>query len=177
MKYKNNFRTNLGIIKLFYFHILMKPIYENKHLYELVKSQNFNMLDNDWYKYIEIELKPLYIKLFGSHGAMHKAMQNTFRSDILFFNDLLRTRIHYNISRTNATFLYLVYDSYFEYHRNFFSIQNIYLPLLSILKYDKMREQMKPLAEELIEKVFHPLRLCRICDKFNLDLEEYLQLI
>jgi hypothetical protein len=147
----------------------MKPIYENKHLYELVKSQNFQRSGYDWLKYEELELKPLYIKLFG--------LQNTCFYDAIFFEDLLRTRIHYNISSTNATFLYLVYDSYFEYHRNFLSIHNIYLPLLSILKYDKMREQMKPLTEELIEKVFHPLRVCRMADKFNLDLEEYLELI
>ena len=57
-----------------------------------------------------------------------------------------------------------------------------YNPYLCDLLYDKynykkMKEQMKDFCEELVQKVFHPLRLQRICNLYNLDLTDYLDLL
>jgi hypothetical protein len=48
--------------------------------------------------------------------------------------------------------------------------------LLSSLDYNKMLENMKPFCNELVEKIFHPSRLERICEMYNIEMEDYLEL-
>jgi hypothetical protein len=40
-----------------------------------------------------------------------------------------------------------------------------------------MKEQCKDFYEELVSYVFNPVRVMRIADAFELDLDEYLELI
>ena len=49
--------------------------------------------------------------------------------------------------------------------------------LFSKLDTNKMRENNKAFAEELVSKVFHPMRLGRICETYNLELEELVELM
>jgi hypothetical protein len=49
--------------------------------------------------------------------------------------------------------------------------------LLVKLDTEKMRTICKPFAKELAEVVFHPARLMRICEKYNMDLDEYFELV
>jgi hypothetical protein len=49
--------------------------------------------------------------------------------------------------------------------------------LLAPLNHNKMKEQCKPFYEELVSYVFNPVRVMRIADAFELDLDEYLELI
>ena len=37
-----------------------------------------------------------------------------------------------------------------------------------------MKEHMKQLQGELIEKIFNPFRLNKICEQYNIDLDDYL---
>lgn len=45
------------------------------------------------------------------------------------------------------------------------------------LNLEAMRAQCQPFAQELVAYVFHPSRIMRLCDAFNLDMEEYLELL
>ena len=49
--------------------------------------------------------------------------------------------------------------------------------LFSKLDINKMKKNNKAFAEELVSKVFHPTRLLRICETYNLELEELVELI
>ena len=49
--------------------------------------------------------------------------------------------------------------------------------LLFKLNTDQMRLNCKPFAEELTKYVFHPLRLSRLSQCFNIDLTEYFELM
>ena len=49
--------------------------------------------------------------------------------------------------------------------------------LLAPLNTEKMKENCKVFAEELAAYVFHPVRLLRICENYDLELEEYFELI
>jgi hypothetical protein len=49
--------------------------------------------------------------------------------------------------------------------------------LLAWLDTEKMISNCKPFAEELVKYVFHPLRLQRLCTVYNLDLEEYFEMV
>jgi hypothetical protein len=49
--------------------------------------------------------------------------------------------------------------------------------LLAKLNIKKMREKCKPFAKELVEYVFHPLRQENMAQKFNMDLDEYMEQI
>jgi hypothetical protein len=41
----------------------------------------------------------------------------------------------------------------------------------------KMRSNCQAFAEELTAYVFHPTRLQRVCDTYNLDLDEYFEMV
>ena len=45
------------------------------------------------------------------------------------------------------------------------------------LNYKEMQQQNKDFCEELVKKVFHPERIQRICDTYNMDMTEYLDLV
>jgi hypothetical protein len=49
--------------------------------------------------------------------------------------------------------------------------------LFTSLNTEKMRSNCKSFAEELVKYVFHPLRLQRLCDTHNLELEEYFEMV
>jgi len=49
--------------------------------------------------------------------------------------------------------------------------------LLARLNTKKMRDNCKPFAEELAAYVFHPSRLERICKLYNMELDEYFELV
>jgi hypothetical protein len=49
--------------------------------------------------------------------------------------------------------------------------------LLTKLDKEKMRENCKAFAEELAKYVFHPLRQENMANKFNMDLDEYMEQI
>ena len=49
--------------------------------------------------------------------------------------------------------------------------------LLAKLDKEKMRENCKAFAEELAKYVFHPLRQQNMAQKFNMDLDEYMEQI
>ncbi len=40
-----------------------------------------------------------------------------------------------------------------------------------------MRENMKNFCEELVQKIFHPLRLQKICQEYGLEMTELLELL
>jgi hypothetical protein len=40
-----------------------------------------------------------------------------------------------------------------------------------------MKRTFQPLAEELVEYVFHPCRVSRIADVYGMDLNEYLDFL
>jgi hypothetical protein len=40
-----------------------------------------------------------------------------------------------------------------------------------------MKKNSEPFSKELTEYVFHPLRLERFADKFQLDFDEYIELL
>jgi hypothetical protein len=48
--------------------------------------------------------------------------------------------------------------------------------LITSLNYHEMQRTFQPLAKELIETVFHPTRVSRIADVYEMDLNEYLEL-
>jgi len=45
------------------------------------------------------------------------------------------------------------------------------------LNYEKMKKDNQPFAEELIKYVFKPSRLTNLSNTFNIDLDEYVELI
>jgi hypothetical protein len=45
------------------------------------------------------------------------------------------------------------------------------------LDYQKMLLNMKDFCEELVEVVFHPKRIQRICDTYQLDMTDYIELV
>ena len=47
--------------------------------------------------------------------------------------------------------------------------------LLTKLNVKKMRENCKAFAEELAKYVFHPIRQQNMANKFNMDLDEYME--
>jgi hypothetical protein len=49
--------------------------------------------------------------------------------------------------------------------------------LFTKLNYSKMRDCWEPFCKEVVEYVLNPLRLTRMASLFDLDLEEYLELI
>jgi hypothetical protein len=49
--------------------------------------------------------------------------------------------------------------------------------LLARLDYAEMKRTFQPLAEELVETVFHPTRVSRIADVYGMDLNEYLEFL
>ena len=49
--------------------------------------------------------------------------------------------------------------------------------ILGVIDYEKMRSNCQPFAKELAEYVFHPLRLVRVCNTYELDLADYMELI
>ena len=49
--------------------------------------------------------------------------------------------------------------------------------LLCVLNREKMREQCKEFARELISYVLHPTRLIRFASAQDMDLEEYMELL
>lgn len=49
--------------------------------------------------------------------------------------------------------------------------------ILGVIDYEKMRSNCEPFAKELAEYVFHPSRLVRICNTYELDLADYMELI
>ncbi len=51
------------------------------------------------------------------------------------------------------------------------------LRLLAPLDYAEMKRTFQPLAEELVEYVFHPCRVSRIADVYGMDLNEYLDFL
>ena len=51
------------------------------------------------------------------------------------------------------------------------------LHLLAPLDYAEMKRTFQPLAEELVETVFHPTRVSRIADVYGMDLNEYLEFL
>ena len=62
--------------------------------------------------------------------------------------------------------------NWFELSRNPNAIH-----LLARLDTEKMRENCKAFAEELAAYVFHPVRLMKICEKYELELEDYFELV
>ena len=48
--------------------------------------------------------------------------------------------------------------------------------LLSKLDTEKMKQNNKIFAEELVAYVFNPLRLNRLCDKYKIELDELVEL-
>jgi hypothetical protein len=44
------------------------------------------------------------------------------------------------------------------------------------LDYNEMRKDIRQFSQELTEYVFHPLRLERLADKFQMDFDEYIEL-
>ncbi len=50
------------------------------------------------------------------------------------------------------------------------SINPYAIHLLAPLNHQAMQKQIEPLKNELLEYVFHPLRLRRLCDKLSIDL-------
>jgi hypothetical protein len=51
------------------------------------------------------------------------------------------------------------------------------LHLLFEYDYIKMKEKCRPLAKELAERVFHPARLLRLCGEYNMEFDEYMDII
>ena len=49
-------------------------------------------------------------------------------------------------------------------------------PSIFKLDTDAMRNQCQPFAEELTARVFHPLRMQRLCYNYNVDFEELVEL-
>jgi hypothetical protein len=49
--------------------------------------------------------------------------------------------------------------------------------LLAPLNIEKMRENCKAFAEELAAYVFHPTRLLRICETYEIELPDYFELV
>ena len=49
------------------------------------------------------------------------------------------------------------------------------IQLLCDIDYDKMKENMRLFADELLAKTFHPDRLERICKMYNIELEDYVE--
>jgi hypothetical protein len=51
------------------------------------------------------------------------------------------------------------------------------LHLLFQLDYNEMKKNIEPFSKELTEYVFHPIRLERLANKFQLDFDEYIELL
>jgi hypothetical protein len=49
--------------------------------------------------------------------------------------------------------------------------------LLFTYDYSGMKEQMKSFTEELVRYVFHPSWLMRICYKYEIDLDDYVEIV
>ena len=49
--------------------------------------------------------------------------------------------------------------------------------LICKYNYKQMKNSMKDFCEELVQKVFHPLRLQKICDEYGLELVDLLDMI
>jgi hypothetical protein len=50
------------------------------------------------------------------------------------------------------------------------------LHLLFPLDYGKMKKNIRQFSKELTEYVFHPVRLGRLADKFQMEFDEYIEL-
>jgi len=57
-----------------------------------------------------------------------------------------------------------------------FSSNKNALHLLCKLDYLQMKHQIQPLKKELVEKVFNPIRLFKISEKYNIDFDELLEI-
>ena len=57
------------------------------------------------------------------------------------------------------------------------SSNNNICDLICKYNYEEMRNSMKDFCEELVKKVFHPLRLQRICDHYGLEMTEYFDIM
>jgi hypothetical protein len=44
------------------------------------------------------------------------------------------------------------------------------------LDYSKMKNLIQPLKKEIVEKVFNPIRLFKISEKYNIDFDELLEI-
>ncbi len=49
--------------------------------------------------------------------------------------------------------------------------------VICVMDYDLMRENMYDFCEELVKKVFEPKRIQKICDIYELDMVDYLELL
>jgi hypothetical protein len=48
--------------------------------------------------------------------------------------------------------------------------------LLCKLDYLQMKHLIQPLKKEIVEKVFNPIRLCKISEKYNIDFDELVEI-
>lgn len=46
-----------------------------------------------------------------------------------------------------------------------------------VMDYEVMKERMKDFCEELVQTVFHPKRIKKICYQYDLDMFDYLELV
>ena len=60
---------------------------------------------------------------------------------------------------------------------DFLTLNKNAIHLLCPLNHQKMKEQCKPFYEELVAYVFNPSRVIKMANVFNLDLDDYLELI
>jgi hypothetical protein len=98
-------------------------------------------------------------KLSGNPNAMHLLKENQDKIDWY--------ELSYN---PNAISLLKENQDKIDWHR--LSRNPNVMELVYDLDYEAMKQSMQPLAEELTAYVFHPLRMNRIAEQYNISFDE-----
>ena len=94
-----------------------------------------------------------------------------------YYPKLKQTDIHCISFNTSDEFIPYIRENLHLVSQGYLALNPNVLKIVGKLNYEEMRSKCQPFAQELTTYVLNPARLLRICDSYNLDLEEYLELI
>jgi len=86
-------------------------------------------------------------------------------------------KVDWNELCTNPNAVYLLEKNFDKINWWYLCKNPDAIHLLATLDCDKMREQCKEFASELLAYVLHPTRLIRLAASLDMDLEEYMELL
>jgi len=140
-----------------HFHIL-----QNKH-YRMLTTQNTEICASGTFSW-----KPIKHLIRPSFDLQFKNISNGDKYTFHFTSGYMIQEDDNKISIINTTS---------NIHNCSITFDKNKVRLVSRLNTEQMRENCKTFAEELASYVFHPARLERICEAYELELEEYFELV
>jgi hypothetical protein len=81
-------------------------------------------------------------------------------------------KIHWYWLSTNPNAVHLLKNNLDKIDLDMLSQNPNIMEIICDLDYDAMKQSMQPLAEELAAYVFHPVRMNRIAEQYNISLDE-----